>query len=83
MSEWHVIDAQEASINSTAISKGLLAAEADRRLVEYGPNELVEWIEPPWILKVQLNHKRNFARKLVFLFTELALHYLEFGTSIL
>ena len=43
MTEWYRLDAQEAveQINSD-LQNGLTAAEAARRLAEYGPNELVE-----------------------------------------
>jgi Ca2+-transporting ATPase len=52
MTDWYKLDAQEAvrQINSD-LENGLTAAEAARRLEEYGPNELVErGTKSPWAI---------------------------------
>jgi Ca2+-transporting ATPase len=53
--EWHMLDVQEAvrEIKSD-IANGLTAAEAERRLAEYGPNELVErGGKGPWAILLE------------------------------
>jgi Ca2+-transporting ATPase len=55
MTEWHTLEAQEAvrQIGSDPGS-GLTAAEAQRRLAEYGPNELVErGGKGPWAILLE------------------------------
>ena len=43
MTEWHTLDVQQAVRElKSDLGKGLSAAEAERRLEEFGPNELVE-----------------------------------------
>ena len=43
MSEWYQMTADEAVAElHTDAKQGLSAAEAERRLAEYGPNELIE-----------------------------------------
>ena len=52
MTEWHRLEAQEAvrQIESD-VEAGLSAAEAERRLAQYGPNELVERAgKGPWAI---------------------------------
>ncbi len=52
MSEWHTLEAQDAvrQIHSDS-DNGLTAAEAARRLAEYGPNELIERAgKGPWAI---------------------------------
>src|SRR5512143_1597506 len=52
MTEWHTLETQEAvrQIRSD-LENGLTAAEAARRLAEYGPNELVERAgKSPWAI---------------------------------
>ena len=52
MTEWHTLEAGEAvrQIESD-LDQGLSAAEAERRLAEYGPNELVErGGKSPWAI---------------------------------
>ena len=55
MTEWHRLEAQEAveRINSD-LQNGLTAAEAARRLAEYGPNDLVErGNKSPWAILLE------------------------------
>jgi Ca2+-transporting ATPase len=52
MTEWHTLETQEAiaQIHSD-LENGLTAAEAERRLAEYGPNELIERAgKSPWAI---------------------------------
>ncbi len=50
MSEWYQLTAEEAVAElQTDVKQGLSAAEAERRLAEYGPNELIErGVKSPW-----------------------------------
>ena len=52
MTEWYRLDAQEALRQvGSDVENGLSAAEAERRLAEYGPNELVERAgKGPWAI---------------------------------
>lgn len=55
MTDWHKLDPQQAirQFNSH-LQTGLTAAEAARRLVEYGPNELVErGTKSPWAILLE------------------------------
>ena len=40
--QWHALDIDKALTELDAQAEGLSAAEAERRLAEYGPNELRE-----------------------------------------
>ena len=50
MQQWYQLDASAAlRQQGTDVANGLSAAEADRRLIQYGPNELVErGVKSPW-----------------------------------
>ncbi|HET9590900.1 MAG TPA: HAD-IC family P-type ATPase, partial [Anaerolineales bacterium] len=52
MTEWHTLDAGEAVRQlDSDLEEGLSAAEAERRLEEHGPNELVERAgKSPWVI---------------------------------
>ncbi|MDL1909769.1 cation-translocating P-type ATPase [Chloroflexi bacterium CFX6] len=55
MTEWHTLDTQEAvrKVDSD-LENGLSAAEAERRLAEHGPNELVERAgKSPWVILLE------------------------------
>jgi Ca2+-transporting ATPase len=55
MTEWHALESQEAirQIDSD-LENGLTAAEAERRLAEHGPNELVERTgKGPWAILLE------------------------------
>ncbi len=50
MSEWHLLEGPEALARlETNSEQGLSQAEAERRLAQYGPNELIErGLKSPW-----------------------------------
>ena len=55
MTEWHTLETQEALRQvGSDLNSGLTAPEAERRLAEYGPNELVErGGKGPWAILLE------------------------------
>ena len=55
MTEWHTLESQEAIRQMDSnLENGLTAAEAERRLAEHGPNELVERVGiSPWTILLE------------------------------